>query len=52
MSGRERAGWGSKGPGPSDCGMNSVRSRSEVRFELLSSARLRALICMRWAAPM
>jgi hypothetical protein len=39
MSGRERVGWGSGGPGPRDCGMNSAKLRSEARFELLSGGQ-------------
>jgi hypothetical protein len=47
---REREGRvGVWGAGPHDCGMNSAGLRSEAQFELLSSAWLRALICMRWA---
>jgi hypothetical protein len=51
LVGKRGPGGGLGGPGPRDCGINSVRLRSEARFELLSSARLRALICMRWAVP-
>jgi hypothetical protein len=47
---RERRG-GSGGGGPRGHGANPAGLRSEARFELLSSARLRALFCMRWALP-
>jgi hypothetical protein len=49
MSERDQRGLGSGGAGPCSCGANSAGLRCEARFELLSSAWLRSLFCVRWA---